>query len=64
MYISDRNPRASNRSGATQAVALDISKAFDKGWHADLLHKLIYKSYGILGQIFQLILHFSSNRQV
>ena len=42
-----------NRSGATQAVALDISKAFDRVWHAGLLHKL--KSCGISGQIFGLI---------
>ena len=27
-------------SGATRAVALDISKAFDRVWHAGLLHKL------------------------
>ena len=27
--VSDRSARAFNRSGATQAVALDISKAFD-----------------------------------
>ena len=38
--VSDRIARAFNRSGATQAVALDISKAFDSAWHADLLHKL------------------------
>ena len=35
------------RSEATRAVALDISKAFDRVWHAGLLHKL--KSYGISG---------------
>ena len=29
-FVSDRIARAFNRSGATQAVALDISKAFDK----------------------------------
>ena len=28
--VSDRSARAFNRSGATQAVALDISKAFDR----------------------------------
>ena len=28
------------RSGATRVVALDISKAFDRVWHAGLLHKL------------------------
>ena len=45
-----------NRPGATQAVALDISKAFHKVWHAGLLHQL--KSYGISGQIFGLISPF------
>ena len=38
--MSDRIARAFNRSGATRAVALDISKAFDRIWHAGLLHKL------------------------
>ena len=28
------------RSGATQAVALDISKAFERVWHAGLFQKL------------------------
>ena len=37
---SDRIARAINKSGATCAVALDISKAFDRVWHAGLLHKL------------------------
>ena len=48
------------RSGATQAVAFDISTAFDTVWHAGLLHKL--KSYGSSGQIFGLISSFLSNR--
>ena len=59
---SDRIARAFNRSGATRAVALDISKAFDRVWHAGLLHKL--KSYGISGQIFGLISSFLSNKQL
>ena len=58
--VSDRIARAFNRFGATRAVALDISKAFDRVWHAGLLHKL--KSYGISGQIFGLISSFLSNR--
>ena len=59
--VSDRIARAFNRSGATRAVALDISKAFDRVWHAGLLHKL--KSYGISGQICGLISSFLSNRR-
>ena len=42
-------------------MALDISKAFDRVWHAGL-HKL--KSYGISGQIFGLISSFVSNRRL
>ena len=48
-------------SVATRVVALAISNAFNKVWHAGLLHKL--KSYGISGQIFGLISSFLSNRQ-
>ena len=58
--VSDSIARAFNRSGATRAVALDISKAFDRVWHVGLLHKL--KSYGISGQMFGLISSFLSNR--
>ena len=60
--VSDRIAKAFNRSGGTRAVALDISKAFDRVWHAGLLHKT--KSYGISGQIFGLISSFLSNRQL
>ena len=60
--VSDRIARAFNRSGGTRAVALDISKAFDRVWHAGLLHKT--KSYGISGQTFGLISSFLSNRQL
>ena len=37
--------RTISRSEVTRAVALDISKAFDRVWQAGLLHKL--KSCGI-----------------
>ena len=60
--VFDRISRAFNRSGAIQAVALDISKAFDRVRHAGVFHKL--KSYGISGQIFALISSFLSNRQL
>ena len=60
--VSDRITRALNRSGATQTVTFDILKAFNRVWHADLLHK--FKSDEILGQIFGLISSFLSNRQL
>ena len=43
-------------------MALGISKAFDRVWHAGLLHRL--ESYGISGQIFGLISSFLSNRRL
>ena len=43
-------------------MALDISKASYRVWHAGLLHKV--KFYGISGQIFGLICSFLSNRQL
>ena len=58
--VSDRIARDFIKSGATRAVALDISKVFDRVWHAGLLHKL--KFYGISGQILDLISSFLSNR--
>ena len=60
--VSDRIARAFNRCEATRAMALDISKAFDRVWHAGLLHKL--KSYGISGQVFCLGSSFLSNRRL
>ena len=38
--VSDRIAKACNSSGDTQAIALDISKAFNKVWHVGLLQKL------------------------
>ena len=58
----DRIARAFIRSWTTRAVALDISEAFDRVWHAGLYHKL--KSYRISGQIFGLISSFLSNRRL
>ena len=60
--VFDRIAGAFNRSGATRAVALDISKAFDRVWNSGLLHKLKY--YGISGQIFGLISFIRSNRRL
>ena len=60
--VSDRIARAFNRSGATRAVALDVSKVFDRVWPAGLLHKR--KSFVISGQIVGHISSFFSNRQL
>ena len=57
--VSNRIARAFNRSGITQAVALDIFKTFNRVLHAGL-HKLI--SSGISGQIFGLISFLHSSR--
>ena len=55
--VSDRiTTRAFNRSRATQAVVLDIFKAFHRVWHTGLLHKL--KSYEISSEIFGIIFYF------
>ena len=35
-FVSDRIASAFNRSRAFRAVALDMSKAFDRVWHANL----------------------------
>ena len=43
-------------------MALDISKPFDRVWHAGLLHRL--KSYGISGQILGLISSFLNNKRL
>ena len=59
---SDRIARDFNKSGATQAVALDTSKAFRRVCHIGFLCKLI--SYGMLGQIFSLISSFLRNKQL
>ena len=57
--MSGRIARTFNKSGATQAVAMDVSKAFDRVWHAVLLHKLRF--CGFSGQIFGLISSFFSS---
>ena len=60
VVVSDRIARAFSRSGATRHLAHNMSKAFDRVWHADLLQKL--RCYWISGQIFDLISSFLSSR--
>ena len=56
--ITERFYRALDQCGE----ALDISKAFDRVWHAGLLHKL--RSYGISGRIFKIIESFLYDRKI
>ena len=51
-----------DKRGESRSVALDISKAFDRVWHAGLLHKL--SSYGIQEKFLSLIASFLSNRSM
>ena len=60
--VYDRIARAFGRIEATRAVALDISKAFDRVWHDNLLCNFLF--YGISGQLFGLILPFLSKRRL
>ena len=60
--MSVKIARAFNRSGATQALALDVSKGCKRVWHAALLHQR--RSYGISGKIFGLISSLLSNRRL
>ena len=43
-----------------RSVFLDISKAFDKVWHEDLLYK--YQSMGISGTLYKLLENYLSGR--
>ena len=61
-YVTEHVSRVLDRQGETRSVALDISKAFDKVWHRGLLHKL--RSYGIEGDLFQILISFLQNRQI
>ncbi len=51
-----------NRFGETFAVALDISKAFDRVWHKTLLSKL--PSYGFYPALSSFLSSFSSGRSI
>ena len=46
-----------NKSGATRALTLDTSKAFNRVWHASLLHKLNFMEFQV--SYLTLFCHFS-----
>ena len=49
--VSHRTATTFNRSEATRAMALDLFKAFDRVWHASLLHKT-YVSWNFRSEIW------------
>ena len=57
--LCDRIARAFNKSRATRTMTL-VSRAFNMVWHAGLLHK--FKTYGIPGPVFDIILSLLNNR--
>ena len=60
--ITDRISRTLDKGFDARAIALDISKAFDKVWHKGLLLKL--SSYGVSGHILGIIKSFLSGRSL
>ena len=57
--FSDRIARSFNKSGTTRAAALDLSKSFNRVWHAGVF-QVLWNS----GQIFGLISSFLSNKRL
>jgi len=60
--ITERVNCALDNSGQARAIALDISKAFDKVWHAGLIRKL--EGYGVCGRVLRIISSFLSDRKL
>lgn len=52
--------QALQKNGEAEAAVLDISKVFDRVWHAGEVHK--FKGYGVCGRIFKLIQPSLTNR--
>ena len=61
-YVTHLWQSSIEKHGESLAVALDISKAFDRVWHEGLLHKL--PSYGLPPQLCHLLSSFLSGRSL
>ncbi len=61
-FLTDSWSFSPNRFGETFAVALDISKAFDRVWHKALLSKL--PSYGVYPALCSFLSSFLSGRSI
>ena len=61
-FLTDSWSSSLSRFGETFAIALDISKAFDRVWHKSLLSKL--PSYGFYPSLCTFISSFLSDRSI
>ena len=62
LYITDKIHRALEDGKEICLVFLDVSKAFDRVWHAGLLHKL--RCLGVEGSMFEWLCDYLSNRKI
>src|SRR6201990_752335 len=62
LILSDSWPSALQHLGESFAVAIDISKAFDRVWHKALISKL--PSFGIYPSLCSLLSDFLSGRSI
>jgi hypothetical protein len=62
LYITDKMHKALEEGKEICMVFLDVSKAFDKVWHAGLLHKL--RCMGIEGNLFEWFCDYLSDRKI
>ncbi len=61
-FLTDSWLSSLNRFGETFAIALDISKAFDRVWHKALLSKI--PSYGFYPALCSFLFSFLSSRSI
>ena len=59
--IYDHFCKAVSQGKDIRVVFLDISKAFDRVWHAGLLHKL--KKHGIKGRLLSWLMNYLHDRK-
>jgi hypothetical protein len=62
IYITDKVYKALESGKEVCLVFLDVSKAFDRVWHAGLLHKL--RCLGIDGDLFDWLSNYLADRRI
>jgi hypothetical protein len=62
VFITDKIYKALESGNDVCLVFLDVSKAFDRVWHAGLLHKC--RSMGITGELYNWLVDYLSDRKI